>query len=285
MKKQKTGKKGIRMLRTLDRLAFAAGLTYLASLMPRMKDKPEAMPQVYYAHRGLHDNSGDAPENTLAAFKKAVQHGYGMELDVQLTKDGQVVVAHDFHLRRNCGVDADIDTLTYEELSQYPVFGSEERIPLFRDVLALVDGQTPIIVEIKCKAGKGAEKMVCEKAQAILDEYTGTYCVESFDPRAVYWYRKNRPTLCRGQLSSNYQAHDGQKKPLYYIMRHLMTNFITGPDFIAYDCRDYKSVSRTLCRELYHCLSVAWTVKSQEQLEEIRDHYDYFIFEGFIPKE
>lgn len=268
--------------KTLGGLAAAGGLLYLGSIMPRTVHRPEPMPKVYYAHRGLHDNAGDAPENTLAAFRRAVEHGYGMELDVQLTKDGQVVVAHDFNISRICGVDADIDTLTYEELQQYPVFDSEERIPLFRDVLELVDGRAPLIVEIKYK---NSQSKICQKAQEILREYEGYYCVESFHPQAVYWYRTHEPHLCRGQLSSNFQKHDGQHAPVYYIMRHLLTNFLTAPDFIAYDCRDYRAVSKNICRRLYRCPAVAWTVKSQEQLDEIREAYDYFIFEGFIPEE
>lgn len=274
----KVGKTG----KVLGGLAVTGGLLYLGSIMPRISDRPEPMPKGYYAHRGLHDNGGIAPENTLAAFGKAAEQGYGIELDVQLTKDDQVVVAHDFNIKRICGVDADIDTLTWEELQRYPVFGSQERIPLLRDVLELVDGRVPLIVEIKYK---NSHSRICQKAQAILQNYKGVYCVESFHPQAVFWYRTHRPGLCRGQLSSNYQKHDGQHTPVHYIMRHLMTNFITAPDFIAYDCRDYRAVSKAICRKLYRCPAVAWTVESQEQLDKIRDHYDYFIFEGFIPKE
>lgn len=271
-----------RMGGRIGRLAAAGGILYLGSIMPRLVDRPEPMPKVYYAHRGLHDNDAGVPENTLAAFRRAVEHGYGMELDVQLTKDGQVVVAHDFHLRRICGVDAEIDSLTYEELQQYPVFGSDQRIPLFSDVLELVDGRVPLIVEIKYK---NSGSRICEKAQAILQNYHGVYCVESFHPQAVFWYRTHCPELCRGQLSSNYQKHDGQQGLVYHIMRHLMTNFLTAPDFIAYDCRDWRAVSMTICRRLYRCPSVAWTVKSQEQLDQIRNYFDYFIFEGFLPED
>jgi glycerophosphoryl diester phosphodiesterase len=263
------------------KIVMTGGLLYLGSIAPRLTNRPEPMPKVYYAHRGLHDNETEAPENTLAAFAKAVDQGYGIELDVQLTKDQQVVVAHDFHLKRICGVDREIDSLTYEELQQYPVFGTNQRIPLLTDVLHLVNGQVPLIVEIKYK--KVGSK-ICEKAQAILDDYQGVYCIESFHPQAVLWYRQNRPEICRGQLSSNFQKHDQVHTITHYIMRHLLTNFVTAPDFIAYDCRDYQAVSKNICRKLYHCPSVAWTVRSQEQLEKIRDYYDYFIFEGFIPE-
>lgn len=269
-------------MKKTTKMILTGGALYLAAITPRLINRPERMPKVYYAHRGLHDNQSDAPENTMAAFRKAVEHGYGIELDVQMTKDGQVVVVHDFNLKRICGVDRDVDSLTYEELQQYPIYDSQETVPLFTDVLKLVDGQVPLIVELKYK---NSRSLVCEKTDAILRDYQGTYCIESFHPAAVAWYRLNHSDICRGQLSSNYQKHDKSNKLHFYIMRHLLTNFLTAPDFIAYDCRDKHAVSKSICRNLFGCPAVAWTIKSQEQLEECKPYFDYFIFEGFIPEE
>ncbi len=269
-----------RKKKKLPCLLHTAALAYLGAITPRLIHRPQRASQIYYAHRGLHDNESEAPENTLAAFKKAVDQGYGIELDVQLTKDGQVVVAHDFTLKRNCGVNLDIDTLTYEELQRFPVFKSNERIPLFTDVLKVVDGKVPLIVELKYKNGS----KICEKADAILQQYHGDYVIESFHPQAVFWYRKNRPDICRGQLSSNYDK-DGDHSPIHWAMRHLLTNFLTAPDFIAYNCRDKKALSKNICRILYGIPCYAWTIKSQEELEACRGYFDYFIFEGFIPED
>lgn len=260
----------------------AAAGAYLYAISPRLTERPERMPKVYYAHRGLHDNRSDAPENTMAAFQKAVDGGYGIELDVQLTKDGKVVVVHDFNLKRLCMVDGDVDSFTYEELQQFPVYGSKQCIPLFSDVLKLVDGKVPLIVELKYK---NRQSKICEKAQDILNHYEGVYCVESFHPEVLRWYRNNYPAICRGQLSMNYQRDDGDKKPEYYVMRHLLTNFLTRPDFIAYDCRAMRAISKNICRSLFGCPSVAWTVKCQAQLDACRPYYDYFIFEGFVPRD
>ncbi len=262
------------------KLALGAAALYTAAITPRLFHRPKRMPEVYYAHRGLHDNTGDAPENTLAAFQKAVERGYGIELDVQVTGDGQVVVAHDFNLERLCSVDRDIDTLTYNELCRYPIYESGQTVPLFADVLKLVDGKVPLIVELKYK---NSRSLVCELTDRLLRDYHGVYCVESFHPAAVFWYRLNRPEVCRGQLSSNFMKHDGKRSPMHFIMRHLLTNFLTAPDFIAYDCRDKRALSLTLCRSLFGCPAVAWTVESREQLESCRDFFDYFIFEGFEP--
>ena len=155
---------------------------YMAAITPRLFNRPERMPKVYYAHRGLHDNDSEAPENTLAAFRLAVEKGYGIELDVQVTRDGRAVVAHDYNLQRICGVDKDIDAVTYEELKKYPILNSQETVPLFADVLELVNGQVPLIVELKCKNRKS---LVCEMADSLLKDYKGIYCIESFNPAVL----------------------------------------------------------------------------------------------------
>ncbi|MCD8118363.1 MAG: glycerophosphodiester phosphodiesterase [Lachnospiraceae bacterium] len=268
-----------RKAKKLAKTGAALTGAYFAAIMPRLANRPEPMPKVYYAHRGLHDNGGDAPENTLAAFQKAVDAGYGIELDVQLARDGHVVVAHDMHLKRNCGIEKNICQATYGELQQYPVFGSDQRIPLFEDVLKLVDGRVPLIVEYKSEF---SVRELCRKTDALLQKYTGVYCIESFDPRVLLWYRANRPKICRGQLSFNYQK-EKKYEPPYFAMRHLLTDIFTAPDFIAYDCTDKKAVSLVLCRKLYRCPAFAWTVKSAEELKEVRPYFDYFIFEGFRP--
>lgn len=261
---------------------LAAAGAYLYAISPRLSGRPERMPKVYYAHRGLHDNNSNAPENTLAAFQKAVEGGYGIELDVQMTKDGKVVVVHDYNLKRLCGQDREVDSLTFGELQQFCVYQSDQHIPLFSDVLKLVDGRVPLIVELKVK---NAESRICERAQEILNRYEGIYCVESFHPRALVWYRNHYPAICRGQLSMNFRREDRNRQPVFYVLRHLLVNFLTRPDFIAYDCRAMRALSKNLCRCLYGCPSVAWTVKCQAQLDACRPFYDYFIFEGFVPKD
>lgn len=266
-------------MKTWKKIAVFGAGTYLGMVMPRMTGRPEKMGKTFFAHRGLHHNGGTAPENTLAAFQRAVKAGYGIELDVQLTKDGQVVVTHDFHLKRNCGVKGNVDQYTYEELQNFPVFFSKERIPLLQDVLKIVDGKVPLIVELKYKKGSS----ICQKTDEILREYKGEYCIESFHPQVLMWYRKNRPDVCRGQLSMNYQRDEGLYAPQYYVMRNLFINFLTKPDFIAYDCRSKGAVSLWICRNLFRCQAYAWTVKSPRQLEAVHRYFDGFIFEGFRP--
>ena len=258
---------------------------YLVAIIPRMWNRPDKI-QLFgqlYAHRGLHDNESGAPENSMAAFAKAVENGYGIELDVQLTKDFIPVVFHDFTLQRVCGAPGKVCDYTYEELQAFSLCKSEEKIPKFADFLALVGGKVPLIIEYKIE---WADSKVCEVVDALLREYQGPYCIESFNPCALWWYRKNRPEVIRGQLSTNY-AKDGKLKgkPLYLALQHLLFNFGTKPDFIAYEHRFMNNLSFQLATKLWGALAVAWTIRSEEELKRARSSYQLFIFDSFVPAE
>lgn len=242
-----------------------------------------------YAHRGLHDNAGDPPvrpENSMAAFAAAVEAGYGIELDIQLSRDRKMVVFHDDTLDRICGVHGRVDSFTYEELKHFPLLKSEEHIPLFTDVLELVDGKVPLIVELKMSPVKNFP--VCEKAAAILRDYHGPYCIESFSPFAVQWFRRYRPGVIRGQLSGDLfkEAKNGAQNLGSFALTHLLTNFFGRPDFIAYDhTAAVGKPSLWLCRKLFGTLPVAWTIKSQEEYDRAKKTFSLMIFEGFRPAE
>lgn len=259
---------------------------YLLAIMPHMTRRPDLTPFTgrYYAHRGLHDNNTEAPENTLAAFRKAVDAGYGIEMDIQLTKDRIPVVVHDYHLKRLAGKDVRVNALTLEELQRdYRIYGSEEKVPTLEEVLALVDGKVPLIVEFKVEGG---DLSLCDVAAPILDKYQGVWCMESFNPLAVNWYRKNRPQVMRGQLSCNYlRGKEPGYKMLYWVLQNLLLNFLAKPDFIAYDHHHTDMLSFRLNKILYKITTVAWTIKSQEELERAKKWYDLQIFDSFIPTE
>lgn len=260
------------------------GLIYLFMIMPRIWQKPEKSPHmgVLYAHRGLHDNHSDAPENSMAAFRKAVEAGYGIELDVQLTKDGVPVIFHDFTLDRICGVAGRVDAYTYEELQRFTLLQSEEKIPKLEDFLAMVAGKVPLIVELKVE---WTDLSLCPVVQAMLSEYKGVYCIESFNPLALLWYRRHCRQVMRGQLSTNFRRDGEYKNIFYFLLTHLLTNFVTSPDFIAYNCKFKEEPGRKICRKLYRNLAVAWTVKNQKQLDSLEKDFDLFIFDSFIPKD
>lgn len=256
---------------------------YLLMIMPGMKKKPDTdvLKQYLYAHRGLFDNQREAPENSLKAFQRAVDMGFGIELDVQLSKDGEAVVFHDDTLERMCKQTGKVCDYTYEELSGFFLLDSSEKIPLFRDVLKEVDGKVPLIIEYKMSS---PDSQVCRVGDAILKDYKGLYCIESFNPFCVYWYKKHRKNIVRGQLSDDFFKNGSSKGIEFFIVAKLLTNFLTRPDFIAYDVKNYRNLSRRICRNLYKNTAVAWTIKSQEQLADMRKQYDMFIFDSFVPK-
>lgn len=257
-------------------------ILYFLAIMPRFTPRPMwEFKGWYYAHRGFHDNKTDAPENSAKAMKLAVENGYGIELDVQLTKDEKVVVFHDSTLKRVCGVDAKVNSMTYEELQKLYLFDSNEKIPLLSDVLQIIDGKVPFIMEVKMV---DTRTRVCELADKELENYKGVYCMESFHPFAVQWYRKNRPEIVRGQLAANFKK-EGQREGIQeWLVHMLLVNVFGRPDFVAYSHKSANNISRGLTR-MFGATAVAWTIRSQEEMDRNRKKFDLFIFEGFHPKE
>lgn len=229
-----------------------------------------------YAHRGLYTSDQSVPENSLAAFRRAVENGYGMELDVQLSADDEVVVFHDDTLERVCGVAGDVDDRDWDELRRLSLCETDERMPLFSEVLNAVGGRTPIIIELK--TGR-KNRLLCEKTLALIDRYGGPVCVESFDPWIVRWFRVHAPDILRGQLSSQYDdlAQDMGRFRAFCRSR-LLTNFIARPQFIAYRVGK-KPLTVRLC-ELMGAMKVAWTAHDWKQESEA----DAVIFEFYRPR-
>ena len=217
-----------------------------------------------YAHRGFHNIKNGIPENSLAAFARAVESGYGIELDVQLSADRVPVVFHDFDLKRMCGVDARVSSYTYEQLKELKLADTDQKIPTLEEVLTLVDGKVPLIIEYKVE---GIDFSVCPISNALLKNYQGLYMVESFNPIVLSWYRSNRNDVVRGRLS------DGK----------LMMNGTTRPDFIAFNHEKSGNVWFLLTTQFFKAKPVAWTVRSQVELDKAKADFDIFIFEGFTP--
>ena len=274
-------------------LCAAVGGVYLFAVCPALRHHPdtEEMKNYLYAHRGLYDNAGFCPENSLPAFQRAIDQGYGIELDIQLTKDEEVVVFHDLTVGRvlhesdGSVPDGNVADYTYDQLKEMHLKESEERVPLLSDVLELVDGRVPLIVELKVENSDFSGRL-CEKAQELLDEYAGMYCVESFHPGVVLWYRLHRPSIMRGQLSKHYELRSsGLQAPVLFASQALLFNWLTKPDFIAYSVKNEKDLSRQVCRHLFRNTSVAWTVKTKNQMESMQKRYDLMIFDHFDPNE
>ncbi len=262
------------MNKRLIALTVIAGATgaYLASICPRMKQRPNmsAFEGKVFAHRGMF--GGKEMENSIDAFKKAVENGYGIELDVQLSADGVPMVFHDSSLLRLFGENQTLDSLTAEELAEYG-------IPTLREALDVIDGNVPVIVELK---GETGDISIAPIAAEVLDEYVGDYCVESFNPRILKWFKDCRPDVIRGQLSGSHLTED-KKSIKYFMLENLMFNFISRPDFIAYDHKSRAKISLALCRKLFNVPVIAWTIKTSEEWSACADKFDAYICEG-LPK-
>ena len=263
-------------------LAAASGI-YLLLLRPRPEPKTSVEPlKVDYAHRGLFGRN-EIVENTMPAFEEAESAGFGIELDVRLSSDGEIVVFHDSTLERLCGRPERVDSLTGSELSWVDIKGTYDRIPLFTDVLERIDHRIPLCIELK---GEGTGTALCEKIAPLLDSYDGYYSVESFNPFLINWFRKNRPRVVRGQLTTNL-FRTGKKAGFVnkLLCTTLILNCISRPHYIAYDVTCPNQLPVLICERIFHSLMIGWTVKDEETLARLRRKGHLCIFQDFIPNE
>lgn len=238
-----------------------------------------------YAHRGLHDLSAGVPENSMAAFRRAIEHGFGSELDVHLLADGSLAVFHDSDLKRVTGREGVLEELTAERLGEYKLGGTEESIPLFSEVLSLYEpSRLPLVVELK--AYKNNCAALCEAAVAELDRFQVPYVMESFDPRCLLWLRKRRPEIVRGQLAQNFLLHSevgGLNRAQSRILTHMDFNRVTRPNFVAFKFEDRDTPSLRRVKRFHTADVFYWTIRSREDMETAEAEGAQVIFEGFIP--
>ncbi len=236
---------------------------------------------IFYAHRGLHGKG--VPENSLEAFRLACEKGYGMELDLHVTADDKLCVFHDGTLKRMCGVEGKVEEKTVSELRELRLAGTDQYIPAFDEVLEVVDGRYPLIVELK---GENMNTRVCELAAEALDNYKGEYCIESFNPKYVAWFKKNRPQVIRGQLSAK-MSGKGKKlniKLRNFALRHMLMNIIARPDFLAYCINDKSIISFRLSRAMGG-YPVGWTARTDADMQKAKGDFDAVIFENVEAKD
>lgn len=242
------------------------------------RNRITSVPTQFFAHRGLHNKL--IPENSLTAFQEAKNAGVGVELDIQLTRDKQVVVFHDSDLERMCGVDLKVSDLTYQELRKYRLGSTDEKIPLLQNVLTILK-ETPIICEIKPHGGN-TNTEICEQVCKEIANYQGEVWVESFSPFIVRWFRLNQPEIIRGQLSMDFiKKREGLSVLEAVAMKQLLINILSKPDFIAYR-HDHDSLGFFLVRKLFRPLLVAWTITDKQQLHTAEQRFSAFIYEDMI---
>ena len=237
-------KKAFKILSIILAVVFGV---YLFVISPRMFSKPDtSFLSGPFAHRGYFDNENGIPKNSLVSFQKAVDNCIGIELDVALSADGVAMVFHDKTLERMCGVEGNIWDYTSEELQQMKLLGTEQTIPTLAQAIQLIDGKVPVIVEHKMDL---VDTAICERSYELLKEYKGQWCMKSFDPRALIWYKSNAPEVVRGQLSAEFWRDPQYAgKPLYVALAYMVGNVVSRPDFISYNYLHKDNISLNLCR-------------------------------------
>lgn len=231
----------------------------------------------YYAHRGLHTEDKTVPENSLAAFRRAVEHGYGVELDVQLSKDGQVMVFHDDNLKRMCGVDGNIWDYTFDELRMFRLLDTNEKIPLFTEVIEVLNQGTGALI-CELKTGPRNNEL-CEKTLALLKTLTIPYCIESFNPFVVRWFYKNAPEIIRGQLATSTDNYKSYPPILRRRLAACGLSYLNKPHFIAYDLRPAEFPKGVQKQVKNGVLLVGWTSLHPEDVNRVKT----LIFQFYEP--
>ena len=259
-------------------LAILTAVYFLVLVRPTKKTKPHEWLLRDYAHRGLH-NGKDAPENSLAAFEAACQKGYGIELDVQLSRDGKVMVFHDYTLVRMTGCDKKLAELDAEELTKLTLGESDQTIPTFEEVLALVDGRVPLLVELK---GENFDTSLCKKVADLLRAYKGRYCLESFNPLLIGNMKKEFPEAFCGLLYTNVCRDKKKNSALNIALTAMALNVVARPDFIAFNKEDRDAFAVKVTTKLYKAPKFVWTVNKQEELDTAHKNGELPIFENIF---
>lgn len=238
-----------------------------------MKDL-EFLSRSLIAHRGYHNNKKGIPENSVLAFKKAIDNNYLIELDVRLTKDQKLVVFHDDNLKRVCGVNKRVKDLTYRELLKYNLFDTTLKVPLFSDVIKLVNGKVPILIETKYHNRYGVlEKILINE----LSNYKGLYAIQSFYPMSLLWLKRNTKDIPIGLLSSNFKNDLNRLKSI--IGKTLILDLFFKTDFISYDVKGLPNNYLSYKRDKKKI--VIWTIKNKKDYDLARQYTGSLICENF----
>ena len=258
-------------------LAAAGTVVWLVAPAHAKREQKAPFMDRNYAHRGLHKKDKSVPENSLAAFRRAVKAGYGVELDVHITADDQLVVFHDNTLERMCAgaPEGRIESFTVEELKALRLAGTDEQIPTLAEALQVLGGRVPLILEVKPGP---RNQLLCILTAKALASYTGPVCIESFDPRILRWFKKNAPQYLRGQLAQRPEDYqDKLAKPQAMLAGNLLLTFAARPHFVAYRIGE-KPLTVRLCESM-GAMKAGWTSREWKHEKD----YDMVIFEHYKP--
>ena len=226
------------------------------------------------AHRGLHNKN--IPENSMKAFKEAIKKNYIIELDIHLLKDNNIVVFHDDNLKRMTGINKKIKNSTYEEIKNLTLLDSDEHIPLLIDVLKLINGKVPLLIELKYDTKVG---LLEDELINILKNYQGLYAFQSFNPKSLIYLKKKTKNIPRGILVSDFKNnHMNVIKKL--ILKKMFLNFLVKPDFLSvkYNYLNNKTIKKHKDKKLI----LTWTIRSMDDINKYKDFCDNFIVENIL---
>ncbi len=255
------------------------------AIKPRTKGKPDmsVLLNYDYANGGCHNFKGKRPENSLSACEDAMLKGYGVVVDVRLTRDGEAVAFTDRELWRMCGVEGTVEKTKLAALKELCLLNTEEKVPTVKEVLDLIDGQVPVILRLNTWLDNYGT--LCEAVCESLDEYDGVFAVESADYRAVRWFRQYREGYIRGQilektLQKTRTILEGLKS---FFHESLLTNVFSRPDYVSVRFCDRQNLSLKLCKFLYFVPVFHWVIRTMDEYEKSRVEDACVVFEDIEP--
>ncbi|MBO0344749.1 glycerophosphodiester phosphodiesterase [Roseibium sp. CAU 1637] len=238
------------------------------------------------AHRGLHDKSRELIENTPSAVSAAIEQGFGVEVDLQETADGQALVHHDYVLDRLVDGTGQVNRWTASELTGLAMKQGGDKLWMLQDLLDLTAGRAPLVIEIKSRRARDAQADFVRGILDTLVQYKGPVCIKSFDPDMLSVARAHRPEILRGIVSFGF--HDEYAKTNYtrmdrFILRNLLHTPRTAPHFISYGIQDLPAFGPSIMKKLKGTPIMSWTVRTQQDRERAALFADQIVFEGFVP--
>lgn len=227
--------------------------------------------QMPIAHRGLHKGK-KIPENSISAFREAVKNGYGIELDIRASKDDQIVVFHDDTLSRMCYDKRAVENFTFKELEKFTLYKTDEKIPLFKDILKLLTRKTPLLIEIKTHENIGVLE---QNLSLILDSFDGTFLVCSFEVDIMNWFLKNRADIKRALIFGDIKIKKQKLKNLLFLSRF----YKCKPFILSLDCALLENrFIINFCRKKGVSI-ISWTINSKKKMEKAKQFASNIIFE------
>lgn len=227
------------------------------------------------AHRGLHNISKGVPENTIAAFSKAIEQNIAIELDVHILKDNTIVVFHDDNLKRCCNVDKNIKELNISDIKKLRLFNTEHKIPTLVDVLDFIDSRVPVIIEIKSDVNA---KKICPYLIEILKQYKGEFAIKSFDPKMCMWFKKHDPEVTRGLLITDFKNSKKCNILKKLFISSMVFLPIYNPDFLSISLSMLKDKKVKKYRQNGY-LILGWTFKTKQDFIKYEHYCDSYIYE------